>query len=49
METLNGFAVLKKPLITSHSALKAAILTSTDTIYLTILQKGGKPLERSSP
>jgi len=39
MEILNGFVDPKKPLITSHSALKIAILTVADTIFLTNLQK----------
>ena len=34
-----GFADPKKPSITPHSALKIAILTVTDTIFLTNLQK----------
>lgn len=49
METLNGFTDPKKPLITSYSAKDIAMLTVTDTIFLTISQKREIQLNRSSP
>ena len=48
MEIINGFADLEKPLITSHSALKIAILTVADTIFLTNWQKRENQLNRFS-
>jgi len=47
METLNGFADPKKPLITPHSALKIATITITDTLILTKMQKGENRLNDS--
>jgi len=48
METLNGFSGPKKHLITPHSALKIAILSIADSIFLTNLQKKGKSPEQFS-
>jgi len=39
MEMLNGFAAPKKPEIIPYFALKTAVLSIADNIYLTFLQK----------
>jgi len=49
IENMNGIADPKKPLITSYSALKVAILAITDTPFLTKMQKRENRADRFSP
>jgi hypothetical protein len=49
METLNGFAVPKKPLITPYPVLHMAILTVADTIFSYNYAKKGKTAEAVLP
>jgi hypothetical protein len=49
MENMNGFADQRKPEIAPYSALKTAVLTIADIIYLTIMQKRGEPVSSTLP
>jgi hypothetical protein len=49
MEILNGFADQRKPEIAPYFALKTAVLSIADNIYLTNLQKRENRSGRLSP
>jgi len=49
MEIMAGYTDSQKPAIAPYSTLQIAILTVADSIFLTNLQKRGKPQKRSPP
>jgi hypothetical protein len=48
MEIMSGFRSIKKPVITEISTVLLATITITDILFLTKMQKKGKPSKRFS-